>query len=182
VPFSVPDISGLGDVVVKKYKSVNGTTMYFETVKSIEAGEPYIIKPNGSDIVNPIFKNATISKKSAKTEGTGNYSIVGVYSQKTFETNEVANSYILVSSGDLVNPTAGSTMKGMRAYFTFATTQTAAPRVVIDGVETALTEVVSSEAVSDGRIYNLRGMYVGNDASRLAKGVYIMNGKKVVLK
>ena len=182
VPFSVPDISGLGDVVVKKYKSVNGTTMYFETVKKIEAGEPYIVKPNGSDIVNPIFKNATISETSAKTEGTGNYSIVGVYSQKKFETNEVANSYILVSSGDLVNPTVGTTMKGMRAYFTFATTQTAAPRVVIDGVETALTEVTGSEEVSDGRIYNLRGMYVGNDASKLAKGVYIMNGKKVVLK
>lgn len=31
-------------------------------------------------------------------------------------------------------------------------------------------------------IYNIAGQYVGNDASQLAKGLYIINGKKVIVK
>lgn len=36
--------------------------------------------------------------------------------------------------------------------------------------------------VGDGRIYNINGQYVGNSANNLQKGVYIINGKKIVVK
>ena len=183
LPFDVPatGLSGLGDAVIKKYKSVTGTTMYLEDATEIETGQPYLIKP-AANIKNPTFQYATISSTEPTTAGTGDYQFVGVYGTKTFSDTDAQTSYILVSGGSLVNPKANTTMKGMRAYFTYTGKSEVAPRLVIDGVETALTEVVGKEEVSDGRIYNLRGMYVGNDASRLAKGIYIMNGKKVVLK
>ena len=183
LPFDVPatGLTSLGDVVIKKYKSVTGTTMYLEDATEIEAGQPYLIKP-AANIKNTTFQYATISSTEPTTAGTGDYQFVGVYGTKTFSDTDAQTSYILVSGGSLVNPTANTTMKGMRAYFTYTGKSEVAPRLVIDGVETALTEVVGKEEVSDGRIYNLRGMYVGNDASRLAKGIYIMNGKKVVLK
>ena len=34
---------------------------------------------------------------------------------------------------------------------------------------------------ADGKIYNINGQFVGTDPARLPKGLYIMNGKKVIL-
>ena len=185
VPLDVPAsaMSAFGDIVIKKFKNVEGSKMYLQDATSIEAGQPYLIKPV-ANITNPTFLNATISSTEAQSVGSGDYKFVGLYTTKTFEDTEAGSSYILVNGGNLVNPTVNTTMKGMRAYFTYTSSdpEAVAPRLVIDGVETAIAEVFGSEAVSDGRIYNLRGMYVGNDSSRLAKGIYIMNGKKVVLK
>ena len=181
VPFNITDISAFG--AVKEFDSVNGSTMVFKDASTIEAGKPYLVKPAGSNIKNPKFVYATITSDTPETNVSNNstYNFVGVYGQHTFTSDDASNSYILVSGGSLVNPKENTTMNGMRAYFTYTKTGSVAPRVLIDGVETALTEVVGSEEVSDGRIYNLRGMYVGNDESRLAKGIYIKNGKKVVL-
>ena len=181
VPFNITDISAFG--TVKEFSSVSGSTMIFKDASTIEAGKPYLVKPAGSNIKNPKFVYATITSDTPETNVSNNstYNFVGVYGQHTFTSDDASTSYILVSGGSLVNPTANTTMNGMRAYFTYTKSGSVAPRVLIDGVETALTEVVGSEEVSDGRIYNLRGMYVGNDESRLAKGIYIKNGKKVVL-
>ena len=180
VPFDITDISAFG--AVKEFSSVSGSTMLFKDATSIVAGKPYLVKPAGSNIKNPKFVYATITSDTpdANVSNDNTYNFVGVYGQHTF-TDDASTSYILVSGGSLVNPTENTTMNGMRAYFTYTKTGGVAPRVAIDGVETALTEVVGSEEITDGRIYNLRGMYVGNDESRLAKGIYIKNGKKVVL-
>ena len=40
--------------------------------------------------------------------------------------------------------------------------------------------IASATKTSDNRIYSLDGRYVGTDMSRLGKGVYVVNGKKVV--
>lgn len=37
-------------------------------------------------------------------------------------------------------------------------------------------------AVSDGKVYNMAGQYVGQSTDGLTKGLYIVNGKKVVIK
>ena len=35
---------------------------------------------------------------------------------------------------------------------------------------------------SDKRVYTINGAYVGNDASAAGKGIYIVGGKKVIMK
>lgn len=191
VPFNVnaDGMTGFGeDFEIKKFKRVsdNSSSMLFENATSIEAGQPYLVRPK-DNIQNPTFVYPQVTAVTPTANvGDDTFKFVGVYGKHTFASDDAAtaNSYILVTGGELVNPTPGTAMYGMRGYFTYTPSagNAAAPRVIIDGVETALSEVVGSEAVSDGRIYNLRGMYVGNDASRLAKGIYIVNGKKVVLK
>ena len=198
VPFNIPSTLSLFNsqyFTVKEYDKVDGNKMYLKTATEIKAGQPYLIKPKVIAWSGPYTFDRTKSleytikaldtNNPGKTTsvGDGDFTFVGTYSPKTFTEDEAKKALILISDGTLVNPTA-TTMGGMRAYFTYSgeSGESVAPRVVIDGVETALTEVVGSEEVSDGRIYNLRGMYVGHDASKLAKGVYIMNGKKIVLK
>lgn len=48
---------------------------------------------------------------------------------------------------------------------------------------TAIEHIAAPAApVQDGRIFTLDGRYVGTDKSRLHRGIYIVNGKKVVIK
>lgn len=42
--------------------------------------------------------------------------------------------------------------------------------------------LLEKEGLEDKAVYNLNGQQVGNSAARLAKGVYIINGKKVIVK
>lgn len=47
------------------------------------------------------------------------------------------------------------------------------------GIKTVKTD---TKRTADNRIFTLSGQYVGKDKDRLQKGVYIINGKKVIKK
>lgn len=47
---------------------------------------------------------------------------------------------------------------------------------------TGIENVEASERKTDGRVYSISGQYVGNTTDGLGKGVYIVNGKKIVIK
>ena len=49
---------------------------------------------------------------------------------------------------------------------------------------TGIAEVVTNDtkAENDGNIYSIGGQYVGKDLKGLAKGIYVKNGKKIVVK
>lgn len=49
------------------------------------------------------------------------------------------------------------------------------------GAPSAITEVKGGDERIT-RIYTLSGQYAGNDAGRLPRGLYIVNGKKVIIK
>ncbi len=42
--------------------------------------------------------------------------------------------------------------------------------------------ITEKEGLEGKAVYDLNGQQVGNSAARLAKGVYIINGKKVIVK
>ena len=75
--------------------------------------------------------------------------------------NRTDNSYIL--------PTSGNT--------------SAAKFAVIDFDEaTGITNIKGTVASEAGKVYNLQGAFVGTSVKNLPKGVYIMNGRKVIVK
>lgn len=47
---------------------------------------------------------------------------------------------------------------------------------------TGITNITSTDNPGRTRAYNLNGQYMGKDANVLNKGVYIINGKKTVIK
>lgn len=55
-------------------------------------------------------------------------------------------------------------------------------RVEKGGTPDAITAITSSKKTADGRIFNLQGQYVGTDASVLPHGIYILNGRKIVVR
>lgn len=186
VPFDLDDTSAFFEgVEIKEYddqKGVEGNTMYFKKVNAIVAGQPYLVKPK-TDIVNPVFKNVRIKTDAPQSVGSADYKFVGVFSPLTFDDGMSRKSLFLSSDGSLIYPDSGTTMRGMRAYFSFpGEMQSNIAKIVIDSDETVISDVVTDYNTSDSGIFNLNGAYVGKDESKLGKGIYIKNRKKVVVK
>ena len=52
----------------------------------------------------------------------------------------------------------------------------------IDNMNPSGVGTVENEKISDNKIYNLQGQYLGTSAETLAPGIYIRNGKKIIIK
>lgn len=187
VPFTISE-----DVIAEKFGagtqvctfgSMNGNVMNFAHSTNIEAGKPYIVKPT-KEVVNPSFTGVNIEAVAAKQVGANGYFMQGIYSVKTDLTTDGTNLFL--GDGNKFYKPSGTTtakMKGMRAYFIVPQgTNLAALRANIDGATTAIDELTTVvEQPIDNRIYNLQGQFVGTSFEGL-HGVYVQNGKKVLVK
>lgn len=54
--------------------------------------------------------------------------------------------------------------------------------VIGEDEPTGITDMVDDAASASGKIYNLQGVVVGNTTEGLPKGVYIKNGRKIIVK
>lgn len=187
VPFAISE-----DVIAEKFGagtqvctfgSMNGNVMNFAYSTSIEAGKPYIVKPT-QEVVNPSFTGVNIEATAAKKVGADGYFMQGIYSAKTDLATDGTNLFL--GEGNKFYKPAGTTtarMKGLRAFFIVPQgTNLAALRANIDGATTAIDEFATVvEQPTDNRIYNLQGQFVGTSFEGL-HGVYVQNGKKVLVK
>lgn len=187
VPFAISE-----DVIAEKFGagtqictfgSMNGNVMNFAYSTSIEAGKPYIVKPT-QEVVNPSFTGVNIEATAAKKVGADGYFMQGIYSAKTDLATDGTNLFL--GDGNKFYKPAGATtakMKGLRAFFIVPQgTNLAALRANIDGATTAIDEFATVvEQPTDNRIYNLQGQFVGTSFEGL-HGVYVQNGKKVLVK
>lgn len=179
VPFET-EIAGtaLEGATVKAIGTIEGNVINLKEATKIEAGVPYLVRPTTGDIVNPTFKNVTISVTTPKEAGNDEYKFVGTYSPKTINKGEFGKIWGVTAEGKLAKINEGTTMKGLRAYFVFPT-NTAAAKLNIDGETTDINNI-ETEATVNGKVYNLNGQYVGNSLNGLKKGIYVVNGKKVI--
>ncbi len=186
VPFTIS-----ADVIAEKFGagtlvytfgSMNGNVMNFKASTIIEAGKPYIVKP-ANTVVNPTFTGVNIEASAPVKSGENGFFMQGTYGAKTDLLDDGTNLFL--GEGDkFYKPAKGSTkMKGMRAYFIVPQgTNFAALRANIDGATTAIDELTTVvEQPTDNRIYNLQGQFVGTSFEGL-HGVYVQNGKKVLVK
>lgn len=54
--------------------------------------------------------------------------------------------------------------------------------VIGEGEATGITDIVDDAANASGKVYNLQGVLVSNTTEGLPKGVYIKNGRKIIVK
>lgn len=187
VPFTISK-----DVITEKFGagtlvytfgSMNGNVMNFKAATTIEAGKPYIVKPTKT-VVDPIFTGVNIVESDPVQLGENGFFMQGTYGAKTDLTTDGTNLFL--GEGNKFYKPSGTTtakMKGMRAFFIVPQgTNLAALRANIDGATTAIDELTTVvEQPTDNRIYNLQGQFVGTSFEGL-HGVYVQNGKKVLVK
>ena len=179
VPFET-EIAGtaLEGATVKTVGTIESNVINLVDADKIEAGVPYLVMPTTGDIVNPTFKSVTISVTKPVEKGNDEYKFVGTYSTKTIKDQEFGKIWGVTAEGKLAKIKADTTMKGLRAYFVFPT-NTPAAKLNFDGETTGINNIETNATVN-GKVYNLNGQYVGNSLNGLKKGIYVVNGKKVI--
>lgn len=182
----VAEVFGEGSVV-SDYTSVTGTVMNFTPVTEMVANHPYIVKATET------FDTKNISGVTLKTIVKDENRVDRMNAEETFIADYVGSPSVykfasvdgdqlfLGKDGKLYRPNAEGKLKGMRAYFEVLGGTGNGAKVNIGGGLSSIDKLMNGEAMT-GRVYNLNGQYVGNTLDGLAKGLYIMNCKKYVVK
>jgi len=173
-------------------------TLNFEKAATIEAGKPYIVKwsPGGENIVNPVFTSVTIGSATAAVETT-DVDFIGITSPVMLDGTDRTKLY-LGGDNTLYYPSTDVTINSCRAYFMLKGDVVAGdlPHNVkafvlnFGGEETtgivdvkgnpACREAEIPNALKQGAVWHtLDGRQLDNKPT--TKGVYVSNGKKVVV-
>ena len=190
LPFAVADAKTAFDRAELREvdtKKSNGNTIVFKEATAIEAGKPYLIKWANSSTeavdVEKKFEGVTlVATATPVVVKEGGISFNGFY--KMTAASELGGASVAaIGAGNKLFKVTEGKMKGFRAAFVLSSgVQQAAINVVIDGTATGIEDLVIDGVKANGRVYNLNGQYVGNSLNGLQPGLYIQNGKKIVVK
>lgn len=170
LPFAINSLPNGAKAYSLENNVVWGEDIHATEVSSIAANTPTIVTAKGTYAANNVAIAATESSYE-------NGQLVGTY--KSMEAIE--NSYVLQKHDDrvafyLVNNTK-PTVKPFRAYIKPQSTNAKQfIKVVFDGEATGIKEITSDNTKAE--IFDLSGRRV----AKAQKGVYIINGKKVIKK
>lgn len=180
------------DVELRKLSSIEGTTLKFVSTDIITAGEPCLIKVAKDGSTYNFEGVATIAVANNKdytfSMVSGDIQFLGIYSPMDVVTVNPAGPstgyYAFLGEGNkFFKAQAETKMKGFRAFFLVPNkVPSNALKAVIDGTATGIEDLVIDGVKANGRVYNLNGQYVGNSLNGLQPGLYIQNGKKIVVK
>ena len=187
LPFNVAkeqlvEVFGGKKVELRTFDHMDGMVMYFKHVDDLDAGVPYLIKPNKT-LDSLLFENVKIDMATNPTKRIGNdgYFMQGTY-QPT-ELNPDGTNLFLGDNNTFFRPSENDhRMKGTRVYFIIP--RKAVGKVLSYDTETIVDGIVDVEVNSQSnsqKVYNINGVYVGSSLQNLTPGVYIVDGKKVVV-
>ena len=171
VPFDAEIPSGW---TVKEFDSADDNTLNFKAAESFKAGVPYLVKPE-ADVENPTFNGVIVKATEGETKGEGDYKFAAQIYNKTLATD--GTIAYLATDGSVMKLTSGG-IKGLRAYFIVPLSGATARIAFIDdgGTTTGIESVESAAQKVENGVYDLQGRRV----EAMKKGLYIVNGKKVV--
>ena len=187
LPFNVAqkqlvEVFGGENVELRTFDHMEGTVMYFKHVDDLDAGVPYLIKPNKT-LDSLLFENVKIDMATNPTKRIGNdgYFMQGTY--QATELNPDGTNLFLGDNNTFFRPSENDhKMKGTRVYFIIP--RKAVGKVLSYDTETIVDGIVDVEVNSQSnsqKVYNINGVYVGSSLQNLTPGVYIVSGKKVVV-
>lgn len=187
LPFNVAqkqlvEVFGGENVELRTFDHMKGTVMYFKPVYDLAAGVPYLIKPN-KNLDNLLFENVKIDMAAHPDlqVGADGYFMKGTY--QATELNPDGTNLFLGDNNTFFRPSENDhRMKGTRVYFIIP--RKAVGKVLSYDTETIVDGIVDVEVNSQSNsqnVYNINGVYVGDNLQNLTPGVYIVSGKKVVV-
>ncbi len=182
--FSVPFNAAIPDGwTVKEFDSTDGYIIKFKNAESIVAGRPYLVKP-ASNVVNPTFDNVTVESTEGVTMGEGDYKFAAQIYNKELATNGTSTiAYLSTTTdayGQVIKKLTSGGIKGLRAYFIVPTSGVSARILFMEeGETTGINSIDNGQLIMDnGAVYDLQGRKVQNPK----RGMYIINGKKIIVK
>lgn len=174
-----------GGSSVKFYKlnsNTDGVLSFTNDPSPYDKNVPYLVYlPNEINEIEFNSRTIEVDENSATTTA-GDWTFTGSYAP----TISMEGKWGVVNDGSKVRKGGvGSTLKSTRAYLEYnGTANVNEMRIIIDGEETTITEI-DGMPVGNFDVYNLQGVRVRqnvNSLDGLNKGIYIVNGKKHIVK
>ena len=183
LPFDVA-VKNLKAAKAQEFVKSNGSSLTFNEVADgmLKANVPYLVFFN-NEVSDPFYYGGKVEATNPTPVEYNGFTFVGNY-----EANKSMNGlYGVASEGDvqkIMLGTAASTLPATCAYFTTKNLNANGLRICFDGGEvTGINQVNGAQAQSAGAVYNLQGIKVSNrGTNNLPAGLYIMQGKKVIVK
>ena len=160
-------------------KTVNAedkpTSLKVEQVDDMEAGKPYLFLPSESQLSLTYYGSTIVNAPDSEN------GLIG-----SFEGMDVAPGYYLLSNNKIVLCGANCNIAANHAYIDMDAVPLYTDGAGVKSLDIyyddpdGISLIPDTTPEGDGRIYDLSGRYIGN--SRLPKGIYIMNGRKMVVK
>ena len=172
-----------------EFNSYSDGALGFKVASSFYAGYPYIIYAPNADPTNNqhIFKVVSVSTATAKNDSYGGATFQGTFAP--IAAPDMEGKYgVVPSTGRIQKGSASASLKGYRAYFELPADADPAKISLDFGDGVVITGIEGLQAVfgETGDVYDLNGRKVADaktaKTANLPKGVYIQNGKKLVIK
>ena len=158
----VEEVFGEG-AKVAEFKGIDGEWASFETVTATEAGKAYLVMPTAA-------KTTFAVKADLSDAAPATADFQGVYTPTELTAND-----LFVAAGNKLQAAKSGNLKAYRAYFKDAAAS-GAKFFTVDGEANGIIGL-NGEVMTAKEVYNLNGQRV----NAAQKGVYIVNGKKVVM-
>ena len=158
-------------------------TLNFADATTIEASKPYLVKVAAqTDLSQAAFAGAIVSKETQPFTST-DVDFIPTLGATTIPAGDTKAVLFLAANNTLLNPSAlPANIKGFRGYFQLKGDAVGASRFAlnIDEETTAVSDLKNNEQIINNYGYDLQGRRMEGQPTK--KGVYIVNGKKVVIK
>lgn len=189
MPFDYNLSSLDAEAKAQEFVSSNGSSLTFNEVADgvLKANVPYLVYFPAETTVGtteePLYFVTNVASYQPTSVEHNGFTFVGNYEAS----KSMQGLYGVASEGDvqkIMLGTAASTLPATCAYFTTKNMNANGLRICFDGGEvTGIKQVNGAQAQSAGAVYNLQGIKVSNrGTNNLPAGLYIMQGKKVIVK
>ena len=201
LPFDVDNLNGtplegatimeLNTISNNGFDNATGTLyLSFKTVTAIESGKPYIVKWGGGDnIENPVFENVVITNYepivvTSETFELNTINMIGCYAPMYVFAGDQSIMFMGTDNDNVVYcPTEDFVLNSFYAYFEIPSLQgeeTSVQDCVIDFDSVGIQEIKNDDLRYLEGWYNILGVKLYKKPTE--RGVYINNGKKVIIK
>jgi hypothetical protein len=184
LPFAIDEETAATLGTFYELKGYDGTTVSMESVTETKANTPYMFKPKAAD-TKVAAKMVTVKAAPAEAPVAGNavkIKFVGTYEQKNIVSDGSTQYYCFMADGAEAGKfvhviTTPVTMNPYRAYMVVEGGASSRELdLVIDGVSTGIKNM--KVGTDDNVYYDLQGRRILYPT----KGLYIVNGRKVIIK
>lgn len=151
----------------------DGGNLKFNTATTLLAGYPYVIYSDGAMSGEMKFFNKAVTTTAHYDEYDG-VTFQTIYAPKSYTGGD--SWYGITPAGEIRPAGEGASVKALRGYL--QATAGARLSIFIEDLATGITTVLSPKEFEAEGAYNLQGQKV----QQAKKGLYIVNGRKVVVR
>lgn len=168
-------VSGVDKIAVLDSYNKSTGALGFKSATTSVANEPFLMRSN-SNKSEIELSNVAVAAASVIDAKADEASLKGTY--EAIDITNAEKNYVLSNNTIYPVGTAGATINPYRAYIQLAQPTESRLSFFVDDEEVTGIEGIQMEKVAKGTVYNLNGQRV----EKAKKGLYIKNGKKVVVK